>query len=185
MNTKTNCITCRFNNGYHCDVGTHYAGKGVNATCCTGELWEAKNKKETEKMNEFTGKQLIEKLTELDNAFNEGKEVQSILENNEWIKTKYNSIASIIEDYWPSVIITKFRVKPEPEYREYRPYTQNELPFPAQARERGSCCWKVIRSVSQQYIVIGAIQYTYEEALEKFEIRESHKEEWRVCGVEK
>jgi len=39
---KKNCITCRFNCGMHCSVGTYYTEKGLNKICYEGELWEEK-----------------------------------------------------------------------------------------------------------------------------------------------
>ena len=96
-------------------------------------------------MNEFTGKQLIEKLIELGDA------------------------------------IKNLRVKPE---SKHRPYTQKEFPFPAQVRDKNREDWWTVIDVRNKFIDCEDESFTYDEALEQLEIRESHKEEWRVCGVE-
>lgn len=42
-NTIKNCMSCKFNDGYNCTVGTYYANKGIKAICIEGELWQNKN----------------------------------------------------------------------------------------------------------------------------------------------
>lgn len=39
---RNTCTTCKFNQDYYCNAGTHYAEQGLKRTCIKGELWESK-----------------------------------------------------------------------------------------------------------------------------------------------
>lgn len=42
---KQNCLTCKFNTGDNCTVGSDLARQGIVGYCYAGELWKSKNDK--------------------------------------------------------------------------------------------------------------------------------------------
>ena len=39
---KQNCLTCKFNKGLYCNVGSYLAEQGKTGVCYEGELWQSK-----------------------------------------------------------------------------------------------------------------------------------------------